>query len=575
MDKPNNLPTKFMTLLALLQGLGLMVLHQSLKFEFWPDQSPQWLLPFYTFALIWPTTVLLSITHDNYKQVLKYSLSFALITSIVGYYIGYQALPRDFVNIESILFPYVLTLGIAAFKALMYLQQFTSGERFTYSALFKWSWRNFLTLGLAIVFAGGFWLILTLWAALFKAIGVSFFETLFERHWFFYPAIAIAHGFGIIIFRNLSHVIDTITRLQQALMKYLLIVLVLVSILFLSALPMTGLTPLWENGGSTLILWMQALMLFFINSVYQDDSHVRPYPIWVHRFIYIGVAILPIYSAISFYGLSLRIEQYGWSLSRCWAFLIWFLLMLFSLGYCWGIVKLKDNWVAQLSRVNVVNGLIVLAAMLLINTPLIDFRKISLDSQLNRLEAEKTSLENFDLRYLKRSLARPGYLALIDLKDTHSELNPKFGLRIIAVLENGRRGRDDKKSKITYETFVAAIESIGDPAPKLLLNRIFEQENENHWGIENTKAYYLYQIELNRDESPEYLLIRHKNYRSELTLFYLEGKVWMDLEIADPDALYEGHQLNEFINTLKKQGVSITKPKWDNFEVNGNVYKVR
>jgi hypothetical protein len=124
--------------------------------------------------------------------------------------------------------------------------------------LFLWSWRNFLTLSLAVLFAGSFWLLLMLWAALFKAINIDFFSDLFEQRWFYYPAIALANGFGIIIFRKLTYIIDTITRLQQALIKFLLVLLSLVSLLFLGALPFTGLEPLWESGGSSLILWMQA-----------------------------------------------------------------------------------------------------------------------------------------------------------------------------------------------------------------------------------------------------------------------------------------------------------------------------
>jgi hypothetical protein len=248
---------------------------------------------------------------------------------------------------------------------------------------------------------------LILWAALFDAINIEFFNDLFKKPWFYYPAIALANGFGIIIFRNLTYIIDTITRLQQALMKFLLVILVLVSLLFIGALPFTGLEPLWKSGGSSLILWMQALMLFFLNAVYQDDPDARPYHLVLHRFIYIGIAILPIYSIISFYGLSLRVDQYGWTLARCWAFLIWFLLALFPIGYCWGIAKLRDEWLQQLSKVNVVIGLIVLALMLMVNSPLLDFRKIVVNNQLQRLETGLTQIEDFDINYFRKSLAKP------------------------------------------------------------------------------------------------------------------------------------------------------------------------
>jgi len=399
MDNNEQIPHKPMVLIALIQGFCLLYLHQAIEIGFWPNNNPQWLFAFYSVALSLPLMLLLSINHDNIPKILKYTLPFTLLSGLLGYYIGNQATPIEYISYDALLFSYALTIGLASFKALIYIQQIAANEPITYSNLFRWSWRNFLTLSLSFLFAGSFWLILLLWGALFQAINIDFFKVLFEEAWFYYPAIALANGFGIIIFRRLSHVIDTIKRLQQALMKFLLILIVLVAILFLFALPFTGLTPLWESGGSELILWMQALILFFVNAVYQDKPDQRPYSLWLHRFVYFGIALLPIYSAISFYGLSLRVDQYGWSLARCWAFLVWFLLTLFPLGYLWGIVKKHDNWTMQLSRVNVIVGLAILSIMMIINSPLLDFRKVVVNDQLVRLEKNEISIENFDISY--------------------------------------------------------------------------------------------------------------------------------------------------------------------------------
>ena len=310
-DKSTQLPSKLMILISLLQGLGLLYLHQAIELHYWPHGQPEWLFAFYSVMFIWPIMLLLGLDQNNGRAMVKVTLPFALVSGLLGYYVGHQVTPIEHIRFNVLLFSFVLTMVIATFKALMYSQQWARGERVTYSALFLWSWRNFLTLSLAMLFAGSFWLLLMLWAALFKAINIDFFSDLFEQRWFYYPAIALANGFAIIIFRKLTHIIDTITRLQQALIKFLLVLLSLVSLLFLGALPFTGLEPLWESGGSSLILWMQALILFFVNAVYQDEPDNWPYSVWLHRFIYICIAILPVYSVISFYGLSLRIDQYG------------------------------------------------------------------------------------------------------------------------------------------------------------------------------------------------------------------------------------------------------------------------
>ena len=569
MSRSEALPIKLLILISLLQGLGLLVLHQSIDLKFWPQQSPEWLFALYSVAFIWPTTLLLSLTQSNTFTVIKFTLPFAAIGGVLGYYVGYQATPIEHISYEALLFAFVATMVIATFKALMYSQQYASGGQIYYGALFRWSWRNFLTLALSLLFAGSFWLILLLWGALFDAINIAFFDDLFKESWFYYPAIALANGLGVIIFRNLTHIIDTITRLQQALMKFLLVILVLISLLFLAALAFTGLEPLWKNGGSSLILWMQALMLFFLNAVYQDDPDTRPYHLAFHRFIYIGIAILPIYSLISFYGLSLRVDQYGWTLARCWAFLIWFLLALFPIGYCWGIAKLRDQWLHQLSKVNVAIGLVVLALMLLVNSPLLDFRKIVVNNQLDRLATGMTPIEDFDIRYFKRSLAKPGYDALQTLKAQYQESQPAIAIRINALYD--RSGNN--KSSTSKKQFAAAIEYLSENPPEELITAIYQKEIENKWELQQTKKYYLLALELDDDNQSEFILVKRREHNAYLSLYYLESGKWLHTDIQSFGGNEKGRE--EFYNSLVERDVKVTKPKWNEFRIGDKQFQVR
>ena len=47
-------PTRLMLLTALLQGLALLLLHQSIDFAFWPATAPQWLFAAYALVIIGP-----------------------------------------------------------------------------------------------------------------------------------------------------------------------------------------------------------------------------------------------------------------------------------------------------------------------------------------------------------------------------------------------------------------------------------------------------------------------------------------------------------------------------------------
>jgi len=556
-DKSTQLPSKLMILISLLQGLGLLYMHQAIELHYWPHGQPEWLFAFYSVMFIWPIMLLLGLDQNNGRAMVKVTLPFALVSGLLGYYVGHQVTPIEHIRFNALLFSFVLTMVIATFKALMYSQQWARGERVTYSALFLWSWRNFLTLSLAMLFAGSFWLLLMLWAALFKAINIDFFSDLFEQRWFYYPAIALANGFGIIIFRKLTHIIDTITRLQQALIKFLLVLLSLVSLLFLGALPFTGLEPLWESGGSSLILWMQALILFFVNAVYQDEPDNWPYSVWLHRFIYICIAILPVYSVISFYGLSLRIDQYGWSLSRFWAYLIWFLLALFAIGYLWGIAKYRDRWTHQLSRTNVAIGLVVLVVMLSVNSPLLDFRKMVVADQLQRLADNKVTIEDFDLSYFRNHLARPGYEGLQTLKAQYGEAHPGLLVRINALYANGNNDRPSS----TRDEFIAAITQLSENPPEALLTAIYKQETKNHWNLQQTQQYFLQALDLDKDGDQEYLWIEKKPEHTVIKLFFQQDEQWKSSYLGS--FRKDKDNVDQFYQALLAGEIKVAPSRWN------------
>jgi len=566
------LPTKTLILIALAQGLGLLFLHQSIELKYWLSNEPQWIFALYSAVFIAPTILLLGLT-DKAATVFKLTAGYAVIVLGLGYYMGLQATPIEHIRYSTLLTQFIITLCIATFKALMYIQHFSTGKPLSYSQLFLLSWRNFLTLGLSLLFTLCTWGVLMLWAGLFKAIRIEFFYDLFTNGWFFYPVLALANGFGVIIFRHQTSVIDTITRIQQALMKFLLVMLALISIIFLATLPFTGLQPLWETGGSTLILGMQAVMLFFINAVYQDDPKTNPYNIWVHRFIYLGVALLPIYSAISFYGLSLRVDQYGWSLSRCWGFLLWSIFAVFSLGYLWGIVRKKDNWLEQLSWVNVRMGLLVLGLMLVVNSPILDFRKISTQSQINRLDNGAVTLENFDYNYLHYNLASPGYKALQALKEKVKESHPEIALRISSY-------HADKKNNdigVAKDVFINAIEGTDASTPKSLTDNIYKDMSKQPWRIKENQSYQLLNIDLNSNGTPEYILVEVRELRIELTMYSDNGKGDWDkthLQGVAGSSFYGADNKVLLLKALKEGDYRANKRQWDNLQIGGNQFLV-
>lgn len=524
------LPKNVLLLIALIQGLLLLLLHQSIALKFWPYGQPQWLFSFYSMAVVGPVMLLLALIEGKAKALLQWVVPFTLTCGLLGYYVGSQAIPLAHVQMDNLLFAFVCTLCIATFKILLYAQSRLEGALFNYSALFRFSWRNLFTLGLSLLFALAVWGLLMLWAALFNVINIHFFYDLFTERWFYYPTLALAHGFGIIIFRSQSNIIDIFVRIQHALAKFLLIFLVLVSLLFLAALPFTGLAHLWETGkGSGLILWLQALLLFLVNAVYQDDDRARPYPAVMHRLIYLGVALLPVYSLIAFYGLSLRVAQYGWTVDRCWAFFIAIMLALFTTGYGVAVLVRRDNWLATMQRVNCYLGLTLVGALLLINTPLVDFRKISVASQLQRVEQGSVPLTELDLSYFRYQLARPGYLALQQLKEEVAETHPHLVLRI----NNLYRNYHTQDMNFERDQFLRAITSPpAETIPDSLADALYEWISTQLWLVDQVQAYQLQRVDLNRDGEDDYVLLLVRNNYLSGYVFYRADDKWENLYLS-------------------------------------------
>lgn len=520
MRESATLPKGVMLAIAFAQGILLYLLYNAFDEKTWPSESPLWSFPLWTLALAVPLMVLLSITRENYRSVIKHVGIFAVVLILVAVYTGRQAQPFDAFPVSDMVFVFAFSVALACFKALMYVQQRADGATLSYKVLFTNSWRNFLVGVLSGIFIFVFWLILILWGQLFHVIEIDFFKDLFEEDWFIFPVLSFAFGLGVVIFRDLTRVIDSITKLLHWLIKMLLPLVILVGVIFLSALPFVGLDVLWSTGnGTSLLLWLLALMLFFTNAVYQDDRETNPYPQIIHRVIYAGLCVMPIVAALSFYGLSLRVEQYGWSVARCWAFVTWAILSMFAVGYVWGIIKRRDQWINDLANVNTRMGLVVLAIMLMANSPLLDFRKISIDSQLERVEAGELTLNEFDFWYTHRTLARPGYLAMEDMKQEIGDSDPELLARIESP---------------TYTPWAASAQQIED----LWSNMVYRPEPFEVPGplrplIEGAISSYsqnvpfIIQIDLDEDGQNEYVVVStYENGIGYSQFYYLTDTGW-------------------------------------------------
>lgn len=565
----NQLPKHLIIGLALIQGVVLTLLYRSVEHQMWPSTEPVWLTALATFAISFPLMTFMSITQENTTRLIKYLVAFCLILTLLGGYVGLQQEPIDKVSNFGMVATFIFTAHIAAFKGLMYVQQRLSNVPFTYGALFKFSWQNFIIFAQCWLFVLIFWGILNLGAGLFAVLEINFFKELLTKDWFIIPVLNLAFGFAIIVFRNIVHTADNIATILKTLIKFLLPALTIVSLGFLVTLPFTGLESLWKTGsGSLLVMWLQALTLFFVNAVYQDEEKSHPYHHIVHRLIYLGVALLPIYSVIAFYGIWLRVDQYGLTVDRCWAMLVNFLLACFSFGYAFAIIKKRDAWLAMSGKVNVAMGLVVLAVMLLVNSPIINFQALTVKSQLARLHSGELTYENFDYQYFDYALGRQGYLALEELKQELATDHPD----IIAKIDRMYINIDpDKEPSHTVDTFEKLVTYWPEKQlfPEGLLNAVYKAETKSRWAQFEKNNYYFIAVDLNDDANNEYVVITENNHSTSGDMWRFDEDEWKSsyMPVHNPD------DIRYLKSLLETQPVEVIEPKWKNVQIGSLVFK--
>ncbi len=170
------------------------------------------------------------------------------------------------------------TWGLAATIVLYivtpYLQilHHTGRWHFPYTDLFFHSWCNFFVGLMGVVFVGVLRLLLSMWAALFAMIGIEFFKDIFSSPLFMCVASTTIFAYGLAAGRDSARIIDA-REAVLAVFRALLPVLDAMILLFVAALLVTGVEPLWTAGASsTMLLAVVCCAILFLNAAFEDGS---------------------------------------------------------------------------------------------------------------------------------------------------------------------------------------------------------------------------------------------------------------------------------------------------------------
>lgn len=256
-----------------------------------------------------------------------------------------------------------------------------------------------------------FWLMLFLWGAVFNIVGIGLFQTLFSGKLFSALASSTVFALALTLTRVRHDAGGMMQRAARAPCIWLLPIACALALLFLLALPFTGLSALWATDHATALLaGLQLAVLGFTAAVYGDGTPAT-LPRWLRRITGGALLALPFYSALSIYALALRVQQYGWTIGRVHAALALTLLACAGLGYAYAALR-RGRWLAPVGRVNTALAALLLAMAVLVQTPVLSPERIAASSQRARLEHGAADAETFDYAYLRDRLGRYGKDAL-------------------------------------------------------------------------------------------------------------------------------------------------------------------
>ena len=547
---------------ALLQSALLVWLYLAVDNGNWPAQSPTWLVGLVTLTIVFPGLCYLRLERAGWRRFLTLAVPYSLLLSVLGMYIGAQQPQQELFNNDALIVTFVLCALITTLKLLNIATLYSRGEPITYRQLYELSWQHFIQFSLCCFFALALWLILLLGGELFSTIGIEILADLLDEPWVSIPVLTCAFAGAAIALRSMLSAVENIEKLLKILAKFLLPVLAVLAITFIASLPFTGLESLWRLENSTLmLLWMQASLLFFFNTVY-SRTDALPYYRWWRGVMLLALLTLPLYAMLAHYGLWLRIEQYGLTVSRGWGVLISATLAYFAFSYCGAIIVKRQQWLIWVHKINVIGCAALFMALLAVNSPLANLQQLSAQSQVHRLQSGQVSADEFDVYYFYRELGKAGFEALQQIQQ-HTD-NDSLKARIVRLYANRDEPSDFEKWQSQWLQGVRIADAANQP-PSSLLQFIHSNNFYKYYG--QGASLYLIAADVNQDQQLEWLLLHQQhNYLQGVMFTENQQQQWQSYHLQVANATDDEEQIKQ---ALAAGEFTLTTPQWQHIEIGG------
>lgn len=422
MDNTKQVRTAAATRLAigLAQGIVLFLLQKADESKAWPATQPMLYAPLLICALMVPMIPLAALSAMRRPALIAWSLIAAAAAAILAVHAAWTGAGPDRLGAGPLSPPLFIAVAALLFIAHHLVQPAEAVAKpvAPYVDYFDLVGTNAVRLFLSLAFTGAFWLLLFLAAALFKLIGVEAIQKLIGETAFAFPATGLMFAAAVHMAVQLTEaragLVRGVRTVALVLLAWLLPLMVVIAGGFLATLPFTGLAPLWgTKAAAALLLAAAAALIILINAAYQDGGE-PPHAIlrWAARAA--SLLLIPIV-VLTAYALWLRIDQYGLTPDRVFACAYLVVALGFTAGYALAALR-TAHWMRPLEPTNLIMAAVCVLLIIALFTPVADPARLSVASQVKRLETGKVTADKFDFEFLRFETGRYGRNAIERLK---------------------------------------------------------------------------------------------------------------------------------------------------------------
>jgi hypothetical protein len=449
-----------------------------------------------------------------------------------------------------------------------------------YSDLFENAWNNQFFLLFSALLTGGFLGVLALGTSLFDSIGIELSDFIWRKE--VAPVIiATLVGAGIGIAREYGSLIFKIRSVFFAIFRVMAYLAAAIVILFTLSLPFS-LDSLFQNKNTSLILLsVVAVSILLLNTLLDTSNNddENKLPLWQNRIFSAQIILLPFLSVLSIYAISIRLLQYGAMPKRIIALTIAVLLTCYGLAYLYQLIRHKGNWINGLAVVNPPLAVLWVVALIALASPLIDPIRLSVNSQVARLQNNSVSPDQFDFYALKHRLGNQGRETIEDIRTWKD--HPQFTLIEKYIDKRMRYGKTNRQLSITV---------IGEaPAKVEQLKSKFSE-----WRCNEKSPCFIKQMHIDKTGEKQVIVFSVDviNTKAELYIYKDNGwrleKIFSELERNSPTRViargglskdYEAklktkkeaylQKIKDISEALKNDKQKLTEPKYFDIEIGG------